>query len=99
MEGRKISKTPRDVPRHLPELCRCKGGQFWWGLQKEFKVSDAENEGSLADTANSALNQIMDKKYAVNLESKGILRDRIWIYGFAFKGKEVWINGRHLVDN
>lgn len=64
----------------------------------EFKVSSAEKEGSLSDTVDSALKQIIDKKYAVALESKGIVRDRIWIYGFAFKGKEVWIDGGRLAD-
>lgn len=62
----------------------------------EFKVIDPESEGDLQDTANAALRQIMDQKYAAGLESEGISQDRIWIYGFAFKGKDVLIDGGRL---
>ena len=57
----------------------------------EFKVYDADDEESLQNTVNSALQQIEDKKYASALEAKGIAGDRIRKYGFAFKGKEVLI--------
>ena len=40
----------------------------------------------------------MDKKYAKSLENKGVLENKIRIYGFAFRGKEVLIDGGYLED-
>ena len=57
----------------------------------EFKVYDGEEEGSLQDTVQSALDQIEDKQYAASLIAKGIEPERIRRYGFAFEGKKVLI--------
>ena len=57
----------------------------------EFKVHDSEDEDSLKDTVHSALRQIEEKQYAAQLIAKGIPRKRIRTYGFAFRGKEVFI--------
>lgn len=62
----------------------------------EFKVYSPKKEKDLYSTAESALNQILDRQYAANLEAEGIRRDRIRIYGFAFRGKEVLIDGGYL---
>ena len=57
----------------------------------EFKVHDADDEGTLQDTVAAALAQIEDKKYDTLLAEKGVPADRIYKYGFAFEGKTVLI--------
>ena len=57
----------------------------------EFKVHDTEEEQSLQDTVASALVQIEEKQYETVLIAKGIPKERIRKYGFAFDGKKVLI--------
>ncbi|MDO5391992.1 MAG: AAA family ATPase [Eubacteriales bacterium] len=57
----------------------------------EFKVHDSEDEDSLKDTVQSAIRQIEEKQYAAQLIARGIPKERIRFYGFAFRGKEVLI--------
>lgn len=64
----------------------------------EFKICGSENERDLKDTVKSALNQILDKRYAASLEAEGISGERIRIYGLAFRGKEVLIDGGRISD-
>ena len=57
----------------------------------EFKVHDAEEATSLENTVASALAQIEEKQYESALIAKGIEKERIRKYGFAFEGKKVLI--------
>ncbi len=67
------------------------------GIILEFKVADPETEKSMTDTVRVAIKQIIEKRYATVLESK-CSKDKIRIYGFAFRGKNVFIDGGYLKD-
>ncbi len=64
------------------------------GIIMEFKVFQPGKEKGLEDTVAAALAQIEEKRYETALTAKGVLRERIRKYGFAFRGKEVLIGGR-----
>ena len=54
----------------------------------EFKVFDEEDEEkTLQDTAQNALDQIRERHYAADLLQRGIPDERILKYGFAFQGE------------
>ena len=57
----------------------------------EFKVFDSYDESTLEETVQSALKQIEEKNYDAELLARGIERERIRHYGFAFEGKQVLI--------
>ncbi|WP_029318823.1 PD-(D/E)XK nuclease domain-containing protein [Butyrivibrio sp. AE3004] len=57
----------------------------------EFKVFDPDEEKTLQDTVKKALQQIEEKNYDADLLAKGISKDIIHHYGFAFEGKHVLI--------
>lgn len=66
------------------------------GIIFEFKVFHPKREKNLEDTVQTAIRQIIDKKYAASLAGKGVAEEKIRIYGFAFKGKEVLIDGGYI---
>lgn len=66
------------------------------GIIIEFKVHEGE-EKSLEDTAQAALNQIRERKYASALADRGVKKIRC--YGFAFEGKQVLIRGTCQQDS
>ena len=57
----------------------------------EFKVFNARREKNLEDTVETALAQIREKKYVENLVDRGISKEHIHCYAFAFEGKTVLI--------
>ena len=57
----------------------------------EFKVYDEDDEENLKETVQSALAQIEEKQYAAQLIARGVPKERIRCYGFAFEGKKVLI--------
>ncbi len=63
----------------------------------EFKVHDPDEEKTLEDTVAAALKQIEDKKYETTLIEKGVKKDKIFCYGFAFEGKKVLIGERIIL--
>ena len=57
----------------------------------EFKVFNARREQTLEDTVRAAHAQIEEKQYAAQLIARGIPKEHIRSYGFAFEGKKVLI--------
>ena len=57
----------------------------------EFKVQNTSKEKSLEETVEHALRQIQKKQYDTELLARGIAKEHIRHYGFAFRGKKVLI--------
>ncbi|MXP75258.1 AAA family ATPase [Lachnospiraceae bacterium WCA-9-b2] len=57
----------------------------------EFKVFQPKKEKNLEDTVEAALKQIEDMKYDAGLLARGITKEHIRKYGFAFCGNKVLI--------
>lgn len=55
----------------------------------EFKVQNTSKEKSLEEMVEHALRQIQKKQYDTELLARGITKERIRHYGFAFRGKKV----------
>ena len=63
------------------------------GIVIEFKVTNPKKETALEETVENALRQIKEKDYDAELIKRGVKEENIHHYGFAFKGKEVLIDG------
>ena len=68
--------------------------QKYPGIVIEFKVINPRKENSLEETVEAALKQIEEKNYDAELINRGVKEENIHHYGFAFRGKEVLIDGR-----
>ena len=64
------------------------------GIVIEFKVINPRKENTLEETVAAALKQIEEKNYDAELVKRGVEEENIHHYGFAFRGKEVLIDGR-----
>ena len=71
-----------------------KKNEKYSGIVIEFKVINPRKESSLEETVAAALKQIEDKNYDAELIKRGVKEENIHHYGFAFRGKEVLIDGR-----
>ena len=58
------------------------------------KVENQKKEDTLEETVKNALRQIKEKNYDAELIKRGVKEENIRYYGFAFRGKEVLIDGR-----
>ena len=65
----------------------------------EFKVQNTAKEKSLEQTVQNALRQIEEKQYDTELLARGITKERIRHYGFAFRGKKVLIGNQEKFGN
>ena len=70
---------------------RMECGQNRPAIILEFKVYNSRRETSLEDTVQAALTQIKEKNYDAELLARGIGKENIRHYGFAFEGKQVLI--------
>ena len=68
--------------------------QKYPGIVIEFKVINPRKENSLEETVEAALKQIEDRNYDAELINRGVNKENIHHYGFAFKSKEVPIDGQ-----
>lgn len=91
LKGRYIISSNRESGFGRYDVCLEPVNQSDPAYIFEFKVHDPDDEKTLEDTVKSALKQIKDKKYDQELIKKGIAKENIYHYGFAFEGKNVLI--------
>ena len=65
----------------------------------EFKVFNTRRDKTIEDTVQAALQQIEDKNYEADLIARGVPKENIRKYGFAFRGKEVYIEENAFQQN
>ena len=84
-----ISNSESGLGRYDIMICPLKPNLTAFVL--EFKVIDDTEEKSLEDTVKAAHKQIEEMKYDTRLLERGIKKEQIRHYGFAFEGKKVLI--------
>lgn len=62
-----------------------------YAIIMEFKIYNPKKETSMQETVQAARNQIEEKRYEQILLARGIDKEQIRKYGFAFRGKEILI--------
>ena len=85
-----VMLEPRTVPMARTEEVSGHNDAGLDAVIIEFKVQN-EEERELSDTVQEALRQLEEKNYQANLVAKGIPKERIRKFGFAFCGKRVLI--------
>lgn len=68
------------------------------GIILEYKKIKDNNSSTLQSIAVDALYQIIKKQYFKDFYAHSIPKERIRIYGFAFQGKEVLVDGGYLTE-
>ena len=63
-------------------------------IRQVIEVKYTEEGKSMESDCKAALKQIDEKNYDAELIKRGVKEENIYHYGFAFKGKEVLIDGR-----
>ncbi len=83
---------------------RAKGNWAIIGLDTQLDASfpalldNHRIDGIFEDTVWEAIKQVIDKKYAAVLQEKGVPMEKIRVYGIAFKGKDVLVDGGYLSE-
>ena len=93
LDGRYTIKSNRESGLGRYDIIMIPEQKSDHGIIIEFKVYEADKEKSLTDTCTNALRQICAKRYTSALKEHAVSSKNIYIYGFAFKGKEVLICG------
>ena len=75
------------------DICLCPKNPDDHGIVIEFKSINTKNEKNLKKTCDNALKQIKDKGYITDLIAHNVPKNNIYVYGFAFQGKNVLICG------
>lgn len=84
-----LSNGESGYGRYDVMLCPLKEDELAFVL--EFKVHDPDAEKTLKDTVDAALFQIEEMRYDTKLLERGVKKENIRHYGFAFEGKTVLI--------
>ncbi|MDY5700043.1 MAG: AAA family ATPase [Lachnospiraceae bacterium] len=97
LQGRYVLTSNRESEFGRYDVLLEPKGETEDAILLEFKVHNPRREKSLEDTIEAALEQLEKKGYAAGLMARGIPKERIRSYGFAFQGKQVLIGSREVL--